>query len=639
MQKHKIRSLPCFCVSRSLVSLRAFPPGGFLYWLFGLFEVMYCVFKQTTDILVLFNTKIQESNKGKTFWYFFTAAHGRGVKMSLDIKDLTLLEGEAIDEKVFYSKAIGAIRNNDVKALKNLLENSAPYGINSFADECAKNGYFHGRGWLAIAVDLNAGRRVIRFLAENGADVNTRDDPEFLETTPLIHAALKGSHAISGLLLKMGADPNITDTGQSSPLMFAAENNACKTIKTLLSYGADVNAKDECGAGALTIAILNGNEEAVRILLDGGANVNDTDKAGIPPLFHAANSEKMEALIPVLVEAGVDTGYISRKGENLLLRVIDARAIDVFGVYDVDSMVSFILENKLVKNIFHRDKAGDSALMRAIRNNQPDVVKLLVAEGFTGERLDKANRRGITPVQAAIKKGNVLILDMLLSAGAGDAKTNPEWGSNAHAYINSFENMDKAYEAFLLALSHEKNEYADDTTQTVRERVGKIAGHIQKHDSISITEKEVFALLATLVHWPEPCNGLRSVWSPIRRKVLETVVKTVSEHVPRAVSPETVLSVFMSDTFVNSPGDKNREEPFPMRIEDSAAQTAILSILLGSFDSNPGLAISFLKKIVGKQLEEWSNNNVCGAKELVARIALYLRKSEDTRKRPVWIDF
>lgn len=62
--------------------------------------------------------------------------------------------------------------------------------------------------------------------------------------TPLMHAALYGSASSVGILLKLGADPNLQDKNGMTALMAAAENRHADSAALLLEHGADPGIRD-----------------------------------------------------------------------------------------------------------------------------------------------------------------------------------------------------------------------------------------------------------------------------------------------------------------------------------------------------------------------------------------------------------
>ncbi|WP_170953645.1 formyltransferase family protein [Synechococcus sp. UW179A] len=90
----------------------------------------------------------------------------------------------------------------------------------------------------------------------NLVDFNTRDcDPSSINIldkmgwSPLIRAVYKGDISLCKLLLRCGADPNVTNLNGTTPLMysFACNNRSAaeKTSQLLIAHGAKINEQDK----------------------------------------------------------------------------------------------------------------------------------------------------------------------------------------------------------------------------------------------------------------------------------------------------------------------------------------------------------------------------------------------------------
>jgi len=53
---------------------------------------------------------------------------------------------------------------------------------------------------------------------------------------------------------------------------------------------------------------------------------------------------------------------------------------------------------------------------------------------------------------------------------------------------------------------------------------------------------------------------------------------------------------------------------------------------IDKLESEPGLVVDFMKKHVGKKLQEWVDNGVEGANTLVDRFSSHMRQKEQTSK-------
>lgn len=102
---------------------------------------------------------------------------------------------------------------------------------------------------LHLAV-LATTTETVKMLAKAGADVNERNAQG---QTPLIMAVLNCALCVP-VLLKEGADPNLTTDDRYSPLMYAAKAGNPTLMRTLLKAGADPNFIGADGATAFSLA-------------------------------------------------------------------------------------------------------------------------------------------------------------------------------------------------------------------------------------------------------------------------------------------------------------------------------------------------------------------------------------------------
>jgi len=76
-------------------------------------------------------------------------------------------------------------------------------------------------------------------------------------------------------LLENGADVNTKDNKNFTLLMYCTEFNDLPLIQLAISYGARVNDKDNSGFTALDYAIKNNNLDAVKLLHNNGSEILD----------------------------------------------------------------------------------------------------------------------------------------------------------------------------------------------------------------------------------------------------------------------------------------------------------------------------------------------------------------------------
>jgi len=135
----------------------------------------------------------------------------------------------------------------------------------------------------------------------------------------LLHgAAAAGNLTTVELLLRLGAEPDITDAGGHTPLYCLA--NECKVrgganvVRALVEAGASVDARDGVKhCTALHMAARRGNVEVAEALLDCGAGIEARDSLGDTPLRRAVNCDKTD-VAALLLARGSDMHSKGSKG-------------------------------------------------------------------------------------------------------------------------------------------------------------------------------------------------------------------------------------------------------------------------------------------------------------------------------------
>ena len=127
--------------------------------------------------------------------------------------------------------------------------------------------------------------RIAEKLVEAGAELNKCH--EYEDDMPFMEAVVSGNVAFIELMIRHGADVNISDVRGSTPLLhcldlfwsayrYCTHDEVVQThvVQTLLSAGANVNATDNFGRTPLGKAAVIGNFEAVVKLVGAGADLN-----------------------------------------------------------------------------------------------------------------------------------------------------------------------------------------------------------------------------------------------------------------------------------------------------------------------------------------------------------------------------
>jgi ankyrin repeat protein len=297
---------------------------------------------------------------------------------------------------------------------------------------------------------------MMKELIARGADVNARSNPEKWERqttseprekwlpqgslTPLLFAARQGCVECSRLLLEAGADSNAADPDGVTPLLYAIINGHYDAAAFLLDKGADPNRADKTGRTALysavdfnTMPVSNrpapkviDNEvsslELIQKLLARGANPNAQLKTqqpyrtkldrgddtmlttGTTPLLRAAKAGDVPAMRALLAK-GADVKLVTRTGISPLMAAagLGTKEEDTTGRHktEAEAIEAIQLSLEAGADINAVDGRGQTALHGAALKGYDQVVQFLADHGA---RLDAKDRRGFTPLDAAMGK-------------------------------------------------------------------------------------------------------------------------------------------------------------------------------------------------------------------------------------------
>jgi len=232
------------------------------------------------------------------------------------------------------------------------------------------------------------------FITVLGATTNAQNtnDQSFLEL------ASKGEVAAALQILGSVTDVNQAQADGTTALHWAVYYHDVDLVKALLSRAANTNARNEFGATPLAQAAITGNPDIISALLAAGADANERGADDQTALMIIARTNNLDAA-KVLINAGADVNTVEKW-------------------------------------------RGQTALMWAAAQMQPDMVQLLLASGaavdaqslpnnwerqVTGEpRMKILPVGGFTALLYATREGCTLCTQYLIAAGADLNKTDPE---------------------------------------------------------------------------------------------------------------------------------------------------------------------------------------------------------------------
>jgi ankyrin repeat protein len=131
------------------------------------------------------------------------------------------------------------------------------------------------------------------------------------------------------MLIKFGADPNVSIRGGWTPLFSAMQLGRQELACDLVAAKADPNVVSTRDARfPLIDAVIWNQAKLFHALVDAGASVNMVDAEGRTPLLEAASRRQME-MVEVLFSKGADPRIKDSKGRAAVMYVDPARYASV----------------------------------------------------------------------------------------------------------------------------------------------------------------------------------------------------------------------------------------------------------------------------------------------------------------------
>jgi uncharacterized protein len=247
------------------------------------------------------------------------------------------------------------------------------------------------------------------------------EEPERIQL-PLVAAVVVGSLQMVKLLLRSGAQPNLTNYAELWPIVIAAHKGDYEIVQTLLEAGADPSTQ-HCRPTALGVAAYKGHLEIVRLLLKSQADPNiPTHEDGYTPLMRAATDGPLE-IVKMLVAAGADVN-VWAAGDNALERAIVHAEREIyeflfpFANAEIRELLGSDIEHQFQRATVQKQRLQNKAVRKLIDlacAGKVDQLKLLIAAGVDVNELDPW---GDTALMTAARFGRVEVIQALLKAGA-----------------------------------------------------------------------------------------------------------------------------------------------------------------------------------------------------------------------------
>jgi uncharacterized protein len=192
------------------------------------------------------------------------------------------------------------------------------------------------------------------------------------------------------------------DSGRA--LIEAVKHQDQVGVRALLTERADVNAVEPDGATALHWAAHWNDVDTAALLTRAGARVNAANAYGVTPLALACLNGSA-AMVGLLLEAGADPNLARGTGETPLMTAARVGAVAV---------VEALLARGASVGAKEPDQ-NQTALMWAVSEKHPDIVKRLIASGADVRARTKG---GFSPILFAARSGDLESARHLFAAGA-----------------------------------------------------------------------------------------------------------------------------------------------------------------------------------------------------------------------------
>ena len=176
--------------------------------------------------------------------------------------------------------------------------------------------------------------KIVDLLIRKGADVNLSLKNR---TTPLCVAAFAGYFKVAELLSQApGVQVDKPGMDNVTPLLMACCQEHKRIVKLLLNNGADPDMAVQYGITALHIACRTGNTKIVELLLNNKADPNIVDAMGQAAIHHVCVAGHAK-ILKMLLDAGADVDmkaedeytpyqFASIAGQQEVMKLLEARS-------------------------------------------------------------------------------------------------------------------------------------------------------------------------------------------------------------------------------------------------------------------------------------------------------------------------
>ena len=191
--------------------------------------------------------------------------------------------------------------------------------------------------------------------------------------TALMYASYTGEADIVGLLLRMGANPNLKNAKGDTPLSNAAKLGYDSCVLILIEFKADLYSYNNLGITPFHIAAKSGNSKTVQHFLNKGINPNHTSIDNNTALIFAS-SLGQDDVVNVLLNTKL---YQCKSNNNIDIDIdiqnnFGSTALIAAADKGYSNIVTNLLEHGANPSI--ENYSGNSALLSSVKSGYYDTI-------------------------------------------------------------------------------------------------------------------------------------------------------------------------------------------------------------------------------------------------------------------------
>ena len=280
-----------------------------------------------------------------------------------------------------------------------------------------------GNTCLHVAIANSLSKEVIQAIVTRGGDVHAVNNNC---VSALGMACQKGQIDTIDVLIKLGADINMTDPDGNTYLLKAVRGDYSKeVVQAIINNGGNVNATNNNCVSALGMACKKGQIDTIDVLIKLGADINMTDPDGNTYLLKAVREDYSKEVVQAIINKGGDVNAVNNNYVSALGMACQKGQIDT-----IDVLI------KLGADINKTDPDGNTYLLKAVREDySKEVVQAIINNGGN---VNATNNNCVSALGIACQKGQIDTIDVLITLGADINKTDPDGNTYLHKAVQEY---------------------------------------------------------------------------------------------------------------------------------------------------------------------------------------------------------